>query len=98
MASRCGAGSQTEVARTVPDRSLGFVYIDANHVFEHVVADIAAWAPKVRSGGIVAGHDFGRSSVGQVKEAVEAWVATHGIERWFVLTGDRSPSWAWVVR
>jgi len=40
------------------DSSLDFVYIDANHDLPHVIADIAAWEPKVRSGGIVAGHDF----------------------------------------
>jgi hypothetical protein len=38
--------------------SLGFVYIDGLHDYEHVAADIAAWWPKVRSGGILAGHDY----------------------------------------
>lgn len=38
--------------------SIDFCYIDGNHSGEAVKADIEAWAPKVRGGGIVAGHDF----------------------------------------
>lgn len=51
-------GSSVEVARAVAALSLDFVYIDANHTLPSVIADIAAWEPTVRSGGIVAGHDF----------------------------------------
>lgn len=91
-------GFSVDVAATVPDGSLEFVYIDGNHTLPQVIADIAAWTPKVRSGGIVAGHDFGRASVGHVREAVEAWTKVYGIAPWFILTGDRSPSWLWVQK
>lgn len=87
----------TDAAARVAAGSLDFVHIDGNHTLAHVIADIAAWAPKVRRGGIVSGHDFGRASVGQVREAVVAWTTAHAIAPWFVLTGDRSPSWMWVV-
>lgn len=85
-----------DAAQEVPDGWLDFVYIDGNHQREQVLADLAAWTQKVRPGGIVSGHDYGRSSVGQVKEAVTEWTEAHGIAPWFVLTGDRSPSWFWV--
>lgn len=82
------------------DHSLDFVYIDGNHEFLHVTQDIAAWEPKVRRGGIVAGHDFRRDKNGQyqchVKDVVQAWTYAHGIRPWFVLRGDKSPSWFWV--
>lgn len=47
-----------EAAKRVPNASLDIVFIDAMHTFHAVLADIEAWAPKVRPGGFVAGHDF----------------------------------------
>jgi hypothetical protein len=38
--------------------SCDFIYIDANHSYEHVRIDLSLWYPKVRPGGIVAGHDY----------------------------------------
>lgn len=35
------------------------VFLDADHDYEAVEADIAAWAPHVRPGGILCGHDYG---------------------------------------
>lgn len=40
-----------------PNQSLAFVYIDGNHGFSHVLADIEAWLPKIQPGGILAGDD-----------------------------------------
>lgn len=40
------------------DDSLDFVYIDANHTYEAVRDDIKDWYPKVKSGGLVLGHDY----------------------------------------
>lgn len=92
-------GTSATVAAEVPDRSLDFVYIDANHRLEFVVADLAAWVPKVRRGGIIAGHDYRRDDkhhrLYHVREAVHAWVSAYQIPRWYLLTGDSSPSWLW---
>lgn len=40
------------------DNSIDFVFLDASHEYEDIKADIAAWYPKVKSGGIFAGHDY----------------------------------------
>ena len=40
------------------DRSLDFVYIDANHAYDYVVEDIKLWYPKVKHGGYLMGHDY----------------------------------------
>lgn len=53
----------TRAAATIEDGSLDWVFIDADHRYSAVAADIAAWTPKVREGGIVAGHDIKRQGV-----------------------------------
>jgi cephalosporin hydroxylase len=40
------------------DGALSFVFIDADHSFGSVKADIAAWLPRMKPGGLLAGHDF----------------------------------------
>jgi predicted O-methyltransferase YrrM len=47
-----------EAAGLVADGSCDFVFIDADHTYEAVRADIAAWRSKVKAGGILAGHDW----------------------------------------
>lgn len=47
-----------EAAQDFPDGSLDFFYLDANHSYPTARADLAAWYPKVRPGGLVSGHDF----------------------------------------
>eukprot|EP00747_Dinoflagellata_sp_TGD_P193014 gnl/TRDRNA2_/TRDRNA2_58655_c0_seq1.p1 gnl/TRDRNA2_/TRDRNA2_58655_c0~~gnl/TRDRNA2_/TRDRNA2_58655_c0_seq1.p1 ORF type:complete len:335 (-),score=38.49 gnl/TRDRNA2_/TRDRNA2_58655_c0_seq1:74-1078(-) len=48
----------TACARLFPDRSLDFVYIDARHDRKGVLEDLQAWWPKLRFGGMMAGHDY----------------------------------------
>lgn len=45
-------------AHDILDDALDFVFVDGNHAYESVTNDIAAWWPKVKSGGVFAGHDF----------------------------------------
>lgn len=62
-------------AKSVGDNCLDFVFIDAIHTYEAVKEDIEAWYPKVRSGGLVMGHDVSWSGV---KEAVEEFLVKEG--------------------
>lgn len=48
-----------DAAEDVPDESLDFAFIDADHSYEGCSKDIAAWWPKIRPGGVLTGHDYG---------------------------------------
>ncbi len=62
---RCGVGEaiiaiesdSADAATLHADSSLAFVFIDAAHDYDSVKRDVAAWLPKVKPGGILAGHD-----------------------------------------
>lgn len=94
--------SSLEAVNEFPDASLDFVFIDANHVYEYVRDDIAAWAPKVRVGGMVSGHDY--KPEGQerkplpfgVIQAVNEYTAAHNIAPVFLTKRDKCPSWLWI--
>ncbi len=96
-----------DAAQEFGDESLDAVYIDANHDFTNVVADISAWYPKLKRGGIISGHDYTRKkglNYGVI-EAVEGYTRANGIPEYYVLgrkervegeKRDRSRSWYWI--
>lgn len=43
--------------------SVDFLFIDADHSEESVYADMITWLPKMKPGGVVAGHDWDRNPV-----------------------------------
>lgn len=47
-----------EAAKFISDGTVDFVMLDGDHSYEAVKADIAAWLPKMRPGGIVSGDDY----------------------------------------
>jgi len=47
-----------DAASTTADRSVDFVFIDADHSYDGVAEDIRLWAPKIREGGLLCGHDI----------------------------------------
>ena len=53
------------------DELLDFVYIDANHAYDFVKADIEAWYPYVKVGGVIGGHDFDWNEDGVIKAVTE---------------------------
>jgi hypothetical protein len=46
-------------AAMFPEGYFDLVFIDAGHTYEEVTMDIDAWLPKVKSGGLLAGDDYG---------------------------------------
>lgn len=60
-----------DAAKMFADESLDFVYVDGAHEYDDVKADIEAWLPKVKKGGIIAGDDYGVGIHPDVKRVVD---------------------------
>jgi hypothetical protein len=69
-----------------PDHSLDFFFLDADHKYETTKASLLAWLPKMKPGGIFAGHDYLCEPHPGVKQAVDEVLAgkftVRGISFW----------------
>lgn len=84
-----------EASKNVPDESLDYIYVDARHDYCGAFEDMSAWWPKLKPGGILAGHDYqyakevdgqdwsvcanGTKHPGAVRGAVEDFAKQHGL-------------------
>jgi glycosyltransferase involved in cell wall biosynthesis len=59
-----------QAVKQFEDKSLDFIFIDASHEYEDVREDIIAWIPKLKEGGVIAGHDYINNDFPGVKKAV----------------------------
>jgi len=75
-----------KAASIFKDEVCDFVYIDADHSYEAVKADIEAWLPKVKVGGVLAGDD--RTAEG-VAQALAELLPEHEID---------GVNWVWVKK
>lgn len=50
-----------EAVKEFPDRYFDFIYIDGNHDFAYIIADLIAYMPKVKDDGFIVGDDYGDS-------------------------------------
>ena len=82
-----------EASANFKDASLDWVYLDAQHHGKGSRQDIEMWIPKVRSGGVIGGHDyFYEPPKFEVKSAVDGYfgdyavsVSTSPVASWYVL-------------
>jgi hypothetical protein len=78
--------SESHLATTwFEDRSVDAIFIDAGHSYEAVMKDLRAWHPKMKKGGIMAGHDY-KSFAGVKKAVNEFFPSIDKVENncWFV--------------
>lgn len=82
------------VVDTFADNSLDVVYIDADHKYDPVLADISAWYPKIKPGGVLCGDDYIDGSHIEkfgVIPAVNDFASQHGLK--FAVTSGHNPTW-----
>ncbi len=72
---------------------LDMVYIDGNHAYEYVKKDIESYYPKIKSGGIIGGHDIAGNSNGkEVQRAVFEFAEKNNL-----LVHIKTPDW-WIIK
>ena len=72
--------------------ALDFAYIDGNHEYDAVVADIKNIWPKIKSGGVMGGHDFLPCFNDKVVKAVTEFAAMNNLT-----LNVTTPDW-WIVK
>lgn len=84
-----------KAAKRFDPGSLDFVYLDANHSYNAVKADIQAWFPLVKKGGVFAGHDYlteeRKKEVDREYYGVKQAVDELGLE--VHITDENFPTW-----
>ena len=83
-----------QAAQQFPAEFFDLIYIDANHSYEAVKRDIASWWPKLKKGGVLAGHDYVVFNQFGVVPAVNEFLHTQGLYFSALTTQDYFESWA----
>jgi FkbM family methyltransferase len=66
-----------EASKLYSDGTLDFIYIDGAHDYDNVKLDIESWFPKLKIGGIIAGHSYTHPPV---KTAVDEFFGIKNIK------------------
>ncbi len=68
-----------QAAKAFTGSQFDIVYIDADHTYEGVKADLEAWFPLVKKGGVFGGDDYENTTCPGVKKAVDEFAARHNL-------------------
>lgn len=60
-----------DASKDFDDESIDFIYIDALHTYEACKSDLLLWLPKLKKGGVIAGHDYRRRFKGVIRAVNE---------------------------
>jgi len=63
-------GDSAKSAEKFEVSSIDFLFLDANHDYDFVYNDVISWFSKVKTGGIICGHDY-RDGYKGVKKCVD---------------------------
>ncbi|MEA2527547.1 MAG: hypothetical protein QOF73_4774 [Thermomicrobiales bacterium] len=99
------AAGRAEIHRTYstlaapgfPDGYFDWISLDAMHDYDNVLADLRAYADKVKPEGFILGHDFSNTKMGRTKQfgvvrAVREFVATSDFDL-ILMTNEAAPSY-----
>lgn len=90
-------GRSVEMAQKIPDNTIGLAYIDCDHSLSGVLNDIAAYWPKLVSGGLMGFHDFEAVHYG-VKEAVTQFAKENNLEVYLLPENKKEDAGAYIIK
>lgn len=91
-----------EASTFVEDSTLDFVYLDSALDYENVSEDLKAWFPKLKTSGVMAGHDFTEGykwgANVQVMSSVQEFAILNDLTVYVALSSDDSPATWFLVK
>jgi hypothetical protein len=90
-------GISPHVATQFADHSVDVVYLDANHSYQAVKDELAAWGSKIKPGGVFAGHDFLDAELPTGSFGVKRAVLEHFGRLPNILTNEAYPTWVYYL-
>lgn len=86
---KCLKMPSVEASKLIEDAHFGLIFIDANHSYDYVKADILAWYPKLKKGGWLVCHDYNISDTAKPQGPKQAMREIFGED--FLLMYEEGP-------
>lgn len=80
------------VVKQYENDTFDLVYLDASHLYKDVKKDLNDWASKLKSGGLMCGHDYAKISNFGVIQAVDEFCIENNFE--IILFNKNGGDWA----
>jgi hypothetical protein len=81
-----------EFLLSIPDESIDVIYIDADHSYNSVMKDLTLSLTKIKSGGLLSGHDYHSGEFPGVFNAVNDFCAKFNLKIDLITSDDGLPS------
>jgi predicted O-methyltransferase YrrM len=80
--------------RAFLDDSVDFIFIDGLHTYDQVLKDCKNYYPKLKSGGLISGHDY--NAIEAVRKAVDEFAQIEQKNVNFTPSEYQSDVWYWI--
>lgn len=74
----------TEAAKMFEDKSIDYIFFDANHGYDGLKLELEAWMPKLKDNALAAVHDWPDHAIQK---------AVRDLELWYEPTGEGNSAW-----
>src|SRR5678816_3841564 len=83
--------TSTQEAARFWTEPIDYLYVDADHHYPGVIADLFGWGRYVKPGGLILGDDYGHHAFPGVKVAWDTWAAAFDGRLSLTIYGSNPP-------